>query len=186
MQPTITVREDGDGIDFVRAVIGDLQNAQVFVGIPEAETSRDDEPITNAALMFIHTNGSELMNIPRRPVIEPAIEADDNKKLITDTLGRAAEAALDGDKARSQQLMKIAGQQGSNAAKRWFTDPRNGWPRNKYGTIARKLSKLQGTRYKTAMTVLQEAGDTGDVSAIDTPLIHSGQLRRAITFVTMF
>lgn len=183
MQPTITVREDGNGADFVKAVIGDLQNAKVYVGIPEAETSRDGEPITNAALMFIHTNGSEVMGIPKRPVIEPALEAD--KERLAATLGQAADAALDGDKLGYERYMKIAGQQGSNDAKLWFTDPRNGWPRNKEATIRRKLRKLRGKKFKAAISILNAAGETGDVSEIDTPLIDTGELRRSITWVVM-
>jgi hypothetical protein len=182
--PNITVREDGNGIDFIKAVIGDLNNTQVYVGIPEAETTRKGGPITNAALMFIHTNGSEVMGIPRRPVIEPAIEADSEK--IAGTLSIAADAALDGNKVKYRQYVRLAGQQGSNAAKRWFTDPRNGWPRNKSATIRRKLSKLKGSDYTDAMEVLRDAGETGDVSSIDTPLIDTAQMRRAITWVVLF
>lgn len=182
MHPTITVREDGNGADFVKAVIGDLNNAKVYVGIPEEETSREDEPITNAALMFIHTNGSEVMGIPKRPVIEPSIEAD--KERLAGTLGKAASAALEGDVEKSKQLFKIAGQQGSNDAKKWFTDPRNGWPRNKSATIRRKLRKLRGQKFKDAISILNDAGESGDVSSIDTPLIDEGELRRSITFVT--
>ena len=184
MEPTITLSESGDGLKFVREAIGTLSNAKVYVGIPEAETTRKDGPITNAALLFIHTNGSEVMHIPKRPVIEPAIEAEDNKELITETLGKAADAELDGNTLAMQRYLKVAGQQGSNAAKRWFVDPRNGWPRNKRRTILRKISKLKGKKYKDALNVLNEAGETGDVSSIDTTLVDSAQMRRAITYVT--
>lgn len=183
MNPTVSITEGGNGPEFVKAVIGDLMNAKVYVGIPEAETSREGEQITNAALMFIHTNGSEVMGIPKRPVIEPAIEAD--KERLSATLGQAADAALDGDKLTYERLMKIAGQQGSNDAKLWFTDPRNGWPRNKEATIRRKLRRLRGKKFKAAMKVLNAAGETGDVSEIDTPLVDTGELRRSITWVVM-
>lgn len=186
MKPTITLSESGGGTDFVKAAIGDLSNAKVYVGIPEKETSRKGEVITNAGLLFIHTNGSEIMHIPRRPVIEPAIEADDNKARIVNSLEHAADAMLDQNKTAAQQFIKLAGQQGSNASKRWFRDPRNGWKRNKSRTIRRKLRKLKGQAYKDAIAVLNQAGETGDVSSIDTPLIDTDEMRRAITYVTDF
>jgi hypothetical protein len=159
MHPTVSVSEHGD-LNFIKEAIGKLDNAKVYVGIPEAETARDDEEITNAALMFIHTNGSEVMGIPKRAVIEPAIEYPSNKERIVSTLGQAADAMLDGNKQQAEHFIQVAGQQGSNASKRWFTDPANNWPPNKPSTIERKGS--------------------------DRPLIDTGELRRAITFVTEF
>jgi len=154
LKPTITVSESGDW-SFLQDVIGTLQNAKVYVGIPEKTTSRKGEKITNAGLMYIQTNGSEVMNIPPRPVIEPAIEA--NKEMLTGTLGAAMTAELDGDHAAAVVNLRKAGTQGANAAKRWFTDPRNGWAPNAPSTIARKGS--------------------------DRPLIDTGELRRSITHV---
>lgn len=182
MKPDITVSENGD-LNFIREAISSLNNAKVYVGIPEAETTRKGGHITNAALMFIHTNGSELMHLPKRPVIEPSIEANDNKERIAQTLEAAASAELDGNKPRVKQLLQIAGMQGANAAKRWFTDSRNQWPRNKSATIARKLRRLKGAAKSNAMNILNAAGETGDVSGIDTPLIDEGELRRSITHV---
>jgi len=154
--PEIKVTEGGD-LKQVANALRLLANARVYVGIPEAETSRRGETVTNAGLMYIHTNGSTLHNIPPRPVIEPAIEAPDNKARITNLLGQAANDLLDGDKQKAKQDLQLAGTAGSNAAKRWFRDPRNGWPPNAPSTIARKGS--------------------------DKPLIDTGELRRSITHV---
>lgn len=156
MKPKITVTEGGT-LDDVRKALSSLSNAKVYVGIPEAKTSRKGEPVTNAGLMYIHTHGSALRNIPPRPVIEPAIEAKDNKDNITKELELAANSELDGDRANTLLHLKRAGTLGSNAAKRWFTDPRNGWAPNAPSTIAAKGS--------------------------DRPLIDKGELRRAITHV---
>ena len=73
MNPTIQVSESGD-FSFVKAALGTLQNAKIYIGIPEAETTRNSQAVTNAGLLFIHTNGSPLRHIPARPVIEPSIE----------------------------------------------------------------------------------------------------------------
>lgn len=162
MKPTITVTEAGD-LDFVRKALSNLSHARVLVGIPEAETSRKGQVVTNAGLMYIQTNGAHLPNgavIPPRPVIEPAIEAADNREMITDELGLAAQAELDGKPDEMRLHCKLAGTLGANAAKGWFRDPRNNWKENAPSTIAAKGS--------------------------DRPLIEDGDLRRSITHVEEF
>lgn len=180
MKPTVSLTKSGKGISFINAAIGHLKNAKIYVGIPEAKTSRPGK-ITNAALMYIHTNGSSVMNIPKRPVIEPSIEAD--KKKLEAILGKAASAELDGNSSETEKLLNLAGRRAANNAKRWFTSPENGWPRNKSATIRRKLGALKGKQSEAALTILEKAGEDGDVSSIDTPLIDTGALRRSITYV---
>lgn len=153
---TVKVTESGDLGDF-RKAIKHLGEMKAFVGIPEAATSRPGEVVTNAELMYIHTNGSPLKNIPARPVIEPGIEVSDNRKMIVDELEQVAKNELDGKPDEAIAHLIMAGTVGSNAAKRWFRDPRNGWAPNAPMTIARKGS--------------------------DRPLINTGELRRAITHV---
>lgn len=177
MKPSITVTSSGSGLEYIKDAINHLQNARVFVGIPEAETSRKDTGPTNAGLLYIHTNGSEVMNIPARPVIEPAIEAD--KTQLEAVLIQAITAKLDGETERFEMLLEKAGLRGANDAKRWFTNPNNGWPRNSITTIKRKLSKLTGKRKRKALDLL----NSGNIDEVDTPLIDTGQLRRAITYV---
>ena len=168
-----------------------LAKLQVLVGVPEKTTGRQEKgsPLTNAALVFLHTHGvrgidmrrivrakmnlgatynaatqmyihshgSPLYAIPPRPIIEPAIEAPDNKKAILAQLTLAGRAALDGKKTEAVRFLNLAGQEAVNRVRAWFTDPRNGWPPNAPSTIKRKGSSR--------------------------PLIDTGQLRRAITYV---
>jgi hypothetical protein len=156
VKPEITVTEGGD-FDSVRKGIAHLSRMRAYVGVPEKNASRPGEPVNNAELMYIHTNGSPLRNIPPRPVIEPAIEASDNRSMIEDELAECADAELDGKIDEAINHLVRAGTIGSNAAKRWFRDPRNGWPENAPSTIAKKGS--------------------------DRPLIDTGELRRSITHV---
>ena len=130
---------------------------EVFVGIPEEKAGRRAEGINNAQLVFIHTNGSPLKKIPKRPVIEPAIEAEDNKEAISKELKLATQAMLNSNPAEANRHLKLAGMLGQNAARAWFTDPRNNWPPNTSRTIARKGS--------------------------DMPLIDTGAMRKAIVYV---
>jgi hypothetical protein len=156
MRPDISVSST-DATAKLKASLGRLARKQVYVGIPEDHTGRNEKDITNAGLMYIHTHGSPLHHIPPRPVIEPALAAPDNKQLITNQLGEAARAALSAKTQETQQHLNQAGMLGRNAAIRWFTDPRNGWPANAESTIHRKGSSR--------------------------PLIDTAQLRRSLTYV---
>ena len=112
------------------------------------------QDVTNAELLFIHTKGSPLKHIPARPVIEPAIENETNKKIISRELGASVKASLDGDHDLAVKKMKRAAMAGQSAARGWFTSPDNHWAPNTPGTIAHKGS--------------------------DRPLIDSGALRNSI------
>src|SRR4051812_25418510 len=125
MQPTFNVSASGSTAKLEDA-LKKLAAKQVFVGVPEDKTGRKSNEVTNAQLVYLHTNGSALRGIPARPIIEPAIEAPDNQALITKQLGEAAGALLRDDPGAVTQSLDQAGVLGSNAAKRWFTDPRNG------------------------------------------------------------
>lgn len=139
--------------DQVAARIKQLSKSEVLVGIPQAENARKGEPIGNAALLFIFSTGSEPNHQPPRPVLEPAIEQ--NREIISAPLKEAAQQALQGKPF--EQALDKAGQIAENAAKRWFTDPRNGWKGNAPSTVKAKGS--------------------------DVPGIDLGEMRRAITHI---
>ena len=112
-----------------------------------------------ATAMYLHTHGSPLYQIPPRPIIEPAIEAADNKEAIAKELKQAAEAALAGKPGGTRTHLRMAGMEAQNRTRAWFTDPRNGWAPNAPSTIRRKKS--------------------------DRPLIDTQQLRKSITYVVV-
>ncbi len=181
MQPTVNLKTM-DKSGSLLAQIKKLADLEVLVGIPEDKATRKkDGKVNNAQLMFIHTNGSPLKKIPKRPVIEPAIEASGNKEPITEELGEAARAILDSDPPTARRHLKQAGMTGQNAARAWFTDGRNGWPKNSEQTIRRKLGKLKGKKRKDAIQQIADQG--GDTSGVVTPLIDTGEMRKAITYV---
>lgn len=72
----------------------DFSKLDLLVGVPQEKTEREgnSEPITNAELMFIHTNGSPVRNIPKRPTIEPTIE--ENKERISEMFKKAVNKVL--------------------------------------------------------------------------------------------
>ena len=135
---------------------------------------------SEAYSLYVQAHGSPMFSIPARPIIEPAIEAMGNKEPIAAELGEAIKAALDGSKPQCVAHMKRAGMIGQNAVRAWFTDPRNGWPQNSPATIAEKIGKLKGAKFKAAKSVL----DSGEnLASINTPLVDTGQMRKAITYV---
>lgn len=142
-----------NGLDFI-------EKSAVYVGIPEKETSREDEDITNAELLFIHTNGSPINNVPARPVIEPALK-DDSERL-SKILGKSAVSALNGNFADAEKYLKIAGMRGQNVSRGWFTNPKNNWPPNSPSVMRAKIKK----------------GSTNP-----RPLIDTGELRKSITYI---
>lgn len=123
----------------------------------KAAASAAASDVTNAELLFIHTNGSQLRHIPARPVIQPAIALPENKKAISNEISASVKANLSGDKELASKKMMRAALAGQNAARKFFTDPRNNWAPNAPSTIAAKGS--------------------------DRPLIDTGALRAAIVGV---
>lgn len=157
MGPNASIRKVNDSGPELLKRLQSMQRQFVAVGIPQQKTQRSKEPINNASLLYIHTHGSPVRHIPARPVIEPAIEASGNKERIVAELKQAQNAWLAGDKIQAVRHLRLAGVAGMNAAVRWFTDPRNHWAPNAPSTIRRKGSSK--------------------------PLIHTGSLRKSITFV---
>lgn len=152
----VGVTSSGGGIDKIKKDLLTLMKTDVLVGIPEDKSLREETTkANNAQLLYIHTNGSDLQGIPKRPVIEPAIKASEDK--INKILGEAAKLSLEGNISQAKLKLKEAGLLGANASRAWFTDPRNNWPPNSLTTIKRKGSSK--------------------------PLIDTGQMRKAITFV---
>lgn len=100
--------------------------------------------VNNAELLFIFSKGSPIRNQDPRPVLEPAIEADGNRQPIAAELGKSMQFALEGQRDRSITYLKRAGVAGQNAARAWFTDPRNNWAPNAESTIRAKGSDRPG------------------------------------------
>lgn len=154
-----------DAIDF-------LEDNYVLVGIPDSKPPNniglEEDPsnidtqreISNAELLFIHTNGSPINNIPARPVIEPAIVH--NRATIYKLMKNSAIDAMAGNIPEARLDLEDLGQHSSDVCKKWFVDPANGWPENVPSVKRRKMKKG---------------------SSEPRPLIDTGQLRKSITYV---
>jgi len=155
IRPVVKVLKHVDNSSAVLAAIKKLERQDVLMGVPQAESTRPGEPINNAELAFIHTEGSPANNIPPRPFLQPSVMA--HKDNVSILQKKVIQAALAGDvNLVSVGLTKI-GLYTQTTAQKWFTDPRNNWPPNAPYTIARKGS--------------------------DKPLIDTGALRQSIKYV---
>jgi len=170
----VNVQENDQHLKAVNDALKELRNLEVLVGIPEENTSRQaGEKINNAELLYIHTNGSIKRNIPARAVIEPAIK--DDQEVIGNLLKQAAQKALDGDKAGMRQGLKKAGMRGEEVSKGWFINPKNGWDSLKQSAERNRERKMTKKQVKDAKN--QDGG------IVHKPLIDTGDLRKAITYV---
>lgn len=136
-----------------------LTAKEVLVGIPAPEASRSGVgPINNAALGYIHENGAPEANIPQRPFLVPGVASVNHKTAAY--FRQAGDYALKGDRSGYERALNAAGQTAATAAQRKITAG---------PFVALRPSTLSARRRR---------GRTGT-----RPLIDTGQLRRALTYV---
>lgn len=169
--------------------IKSLKDVSVLVGIPSDNSPGEHGPqtgsnlrtdvldgagpvfsdVTNAVLGIVHEFGAPEMNIPPRAFLVPGIRNE--KSSIAKYLGIATKAAMAGDKLRLMRALNSAGIVGMNGAKRKITT--GPFAPLKPGTIAARRRRSKGSSYRRKAT-----------TAVDvTPLIDTGQLRNALTYV---
>lgn len=155
MKSSLTVQRMAPGkLDSLRSKMNQIQQMDVYVGIPADKTLRKEDEINNASLAFIMEHGSPLRNIPARPFLKPGIATA--KALISKELAEAAKSVIADSPLDAEKHLKRAGIIGANAVKRYIREGDNLAP-NAPSTIMQKES--------------------------DRPLIDTGQLVKAITSV---
>ena len=157
-----------EGIDNYRSLkraIDFIKNHEVYVGIQDNGNEREEEQnneVTNAELLFIHSNGSPVRNIPARPVIEPAIK--DDAERLHKMMAKSAQYAFDGENEKALDQLKKTGVRGQNVSRNWFYNEDNGWPPDSPSTIQSKKNKYKVAGYEPRT------------------LINTGQMKNAITY----
>ena len=181
----VSVTTANDQTKSLLEALKSLSKIDVLVGIPEENGSREGGKVTNAELAFIHSNGSPLKGIPPRPFLEPAISDPENQEMIAVELRKAVESALAGKlDAMSNALVK-AGKQGQNAARDWFTNPKNNWEPNSPYTILQKIKKKKDSTSRAIVRYVDEGGSLSNITGLEGmthPLIDTEGLRKAVTF----
>ena len=147
--------------------LNDLGKKTVCIGIPDS-TEHADSKITNAQLLYVHTNGirdkdmiremqHDLKTMPYSKAHELYVH-ENGSPLWHSPPRPILEPAMDANKEQMAELMKDVvndalenrdispslnqvGLQGQNISRGWFTDPRNNWAENAKITIKKKGSE---------------------------------------------
>jgi hypothetical protein len=165
----------------LEAALKALTSQEVLVGIPADKAQRQAAPelgeegsVTNAQLGFIHENGSPAHNIPARPFLRPGIRKASGP--IVEQLRAAGEAALSGNVGGVGGCLEKAGIIAQNSVRAQFVD----------GDLAplaeSTLNKRHGVVRGENGKILKRGKTRRESGAIN-PLILSGQLRKAVTYV---
>jgi hypothetical protein len=165
-----------DRVNEIEKIIRELASKQVLVGIPEDKSGRRAEQginpvITNAALGYIHEQGSPAQNIPSRAWLVPGVAAGKDK--TADYFKQAGVAAFEGDKAKADKALNIAGQYNVNTIKARISQgipPPLKHPRRVRGTTA--AARARNRKAQAAAGAGQE-----------TPLIDTAQFINSINYV---
>jgi hypothetical protein len=148
-----------DNFAKVAAGIKKIADTRVLVGVPaDKDPRKAGDPVSNADLAYIHDNGAPDAGIPAREFLKPGIKAKQSE--IEAGLVKTGNAALDGKPDAVERGFNIVGIIGQNAVRAKINEGVP--PPLQPATIAaRKRRKRTGTK----------------------PLIDTGQLRNAITYV---
>jgi hypothetical protein len=182
----MSVEVTKDNVAKIFKSMAELTGKAVYVGIPEAEAPRDEEPeMNNARLGYIHEFGSPKVNIPARPFLIPGVQNVEAETAAE--LKKAADAALAGDSKLADQHLNRTGIIAANEVKRVINS--NIPPPLKPRTIADRY-KNRGTKTRRDNEILylklidqgMDPGAAQDEAGI-IALIDTGQLRNSITYV---
>jgi len=174
-----------DSVDQLRATIELLAVREVLVGFPEETAGRELEPgdlpqandITNAALGYIHDNGMPEQNIPARPFMIPGMN-ESIPKVTAALLWTAKQVLL----RRSGEVIESgftrAGIAAQFAIRRKINE---GVPPPLADSTLRERARRgrKGAKKELSLRAAGEAPSTQFAK----PLIDTGQLRNAITYV---
>ena len=147
----------------IAEALREVSTTRVMAGVPAEKGLRQEEDgkqagINNAALMYIHEHGAPDAGIPPRPVVYPAIKSI--HKEVVKTLFKIGRLALEGKPKQVEQGFNALGIMAQNAMRKRITD--GPFIPDKPATLAARRAR----------------GHKGE-----RPLIETGQLRRALTYV---
>lgn len=193
MSARLTVKRND--LDAVVRALRELARKEVLVGIPASTADReegDSSPLNNAELGYIHENGSPSQNIPARPFLIPGVEKQ--KESISSHMEKAMRAALKGDSTKLANELNAVGLVASTGAR--YEIQHGDFEPLQPATIRnrrknRKTKSMRESEKKYFKGLTKVSGDVDvpidyrglqEESGIQ-PLINTGQLRDAITYV---
>lgn len=181
VKPGVVLRIDRMA-EVLKAVSSLTQNA-VMVGVPDTKAGRREGPINNAALAYIHDKGAPAAHIPARPFMEPGIKAVQPQ--ITAELEQAGRIAFTGSPAGVQASLNKVGIIASNSIKAKISEGIP--PPLAPSTIKGRIRRVKGAKRRAKIDAARAAGTPWSKQSgsegVFVPLIITGQLRNAITYV---
>lgn len=142
-----------DRVAEVLAYVRTIGDREVLVGFPASANTRSGGEITNAALGYIHDNGSPAANIPARPFMRPGVE---NARAEAAAIFRdAAARELRGETGAIERSLHLVGLL-------------------VVGSIQRKIT--EGPFEPLRPATIRRKGSSR-------PLIDTGQMRQAVSHV---
>ena len=182
-----SIRKTIDNVAGLLARVTQMTQSDVLVGIPAEKGGRKQGAITNVSLAYIHEFGSPAHNIPARPFLFPGL-----RKIRPQTDAMFRQGAIDAlqGKGMVDTTLKRIGMLARNSVVNEITDPAPPFTPLKPATIRARLRRTQAGRRKLkqikkrGVSLTQWAAETdasGDANIH--PLIDTGQLRAAVTYV---
>ena len=157
------VKVTKDGTARLMAMLRELERNQVLVGVPSTTANRDTDPddpspLNNAEIAYIQNFGSPAANIPARPFMEPGIA------VVRDAIAKryrdGTKAILEGRIKNADVVHNVVGLIAQASIQAKITD----------GPFAPLSPRTIAARKARGVTRTK-------------PLIDTGQLRQAITYV---
>ncbi len=193
--PDFDIRKTIDNVGKLVERVNALTKSDVLVGVPSSKAGRKDGAITNASLAYIHEHGSPAQNIPARPFLFPGVKKIRKQALAM--LKQGAQDALSGNLTDVDKVLNKVGILARNSVVNEITDPDPPFAPLKPDTIRARLRKTAGGRRKLRQAAkIRRDSDTGrsiltndaalaraTAGMVFNPLIDTGQLRAAITYV---
>jgi len=170
-----------DRLQKFATAIDTLAGSRVMVGVPGEKTDRGD-PITNAALAYIHEHGAPAANIPARPFIRPTLKAREQQ--VLERLKNATKFAFDGrPEAVTRELHRLGAETRDAIKMKIRSDiPPRLTLRTVMGRIYRRKSKTW--RKKRILQVHQNvAAGVPPQTGLFTALIDTAQMLNSISYV---
>lgn len=157
-----------------------LEQSEVLVGFPASEEPRKEgDAPSNALIAYVQNYGDPERNIPQREFMAPGIRAAQPQ--IQPALLRAAKAAVLNNQSGVQSALVAAGLAGVSGVRNAITEgipP----PLSEKTIKARIRARKSGLKGGTQELANRAAG-LGASTDLVKPLIDTGQLRNAVTYV---
>ena len=110
----LTVHENTAALQRAFAALDFLRRHEVRVGLPSSAGMR------NRVILVIQEHGSPINRIPARPVIRPALQAEETRAAMAKAMESSMEAALRGDLPAARASLEAAGQAGADGIRAYI------------------------------------------------------------------